>query len=85
MRIAFRNVMATIEAGKHVYYAFPLRLPSHDGLKTYPATPQLPCRPAGRITSRGLYSAVTSESFSAEVKSETMATTGREIRAIRQK
>ena len=51
-RIAFRNVMAAIEVGK----ACLLRLPSHDGLKTYPVTAHLPCRPAGRIASRGLHS-----------------------------
>src|SRR5437660_266966 len=50
-------------------------LPSQDGLKIYPATAHLPCRPGGGIASRGIRSAVTSESFAADVKSETMAIT----------
>ena len=38
-----------------------IKLPSQDGLETYPATAHLLCRPAGGIASRGLHSTATSE------------------------
>jgi hypothetical protein len=49
--------------------------PSQDGLATYPATAHLPGRPRRGHRFAGYVLCVTSETFAADVKSETMAIT----------